>query len=265
MNAAAEARQSELDRALDAHELSPALAAELFAVADLLAGAAPLRNSLADPNLADDRRRELATGVLTGRVSAAATAVVGEAAALRWGSPTGLVDALERQGARALIGHAQATGRLDAVEDELFRFSRTVAADPALRLALDGRAAPADVRRQLVHDLLALKAEPVTVALAERAAVAGGRTFEGTLAGYLRLAAAARQRAIATVTVARPLSQEQRERLQAALVSQLGRQVNLQVMVDPEILGGARVQVGDEVIEGTVAARLAAAEHQLNQ
>ena len=265
MNAAAEARQSELDRALDAHELSPALAEELFAVADLLAGAAPLRNAVADPNVPDDRRRELATGVLAGRVSAAATAVAGEAAALKWGRATGLVDALERQGARALIGYAQVTGKLDTVEDELFRFSRTVAADPVLRLALDERAAPVAARRQLVHDLLALKAEPVTVALAERAAVAGGRTFEGTLAGYLRLAAMARQRAIATVTVAQPLAQAQRNRLQAALVSQLGRQVNLQVVVDPAVLGGARVQVGDEVIEGTVAARLAAAEHQLNQ
>ncbi len=67
------------------------------------------------------------------------------------------------------------------------------------------------------------------------------------------------------MTVARPLSQEQAERLRAALERQVGRQVNLQVVVDPAVVGGARVQVGDEVIEGTVAGRLAAAEKQLTQ
>lgn len=264
MNAAAEARLSELDRAVDAQELSPALAAELFAVADLLAETAPLRNALADPTMPDDRRRELATGVLAGRVSAAATAVAGEAAKLRWGSASGLTAALERQGVRALLGYAQAAGKLDAVEDELFRFSRAVAADPRLRQALDDRTAPAAVRAQLVRDLLALKAEPATVELAQRAAISGGRSIEATLADYLKLAAAARQRAIATVTVARAMTAAQRERLRAALVAQLGREVNLQVIVDPAVLGGARVQVGDEVIEGTVAGRLAAAEHQLS-
>ncbi len=264
MNAAAEARVSELDRATDALEPSPALAADLFAVADLLSGSAPLRNALADPTMPDDRRRELALGVLGGRVSEPATTVVAQAAALRWAGSSGLVAAVERQGVRVLLGRAQADGRLDAVEDELFRFSRTVAGDPALRQALDARTAPGPARAQLVRDLLASKTEATTLVLAERAAVTAARSFEATLAEYLKLAAAVRSRAIATVTVARPLAAEQAERLSSALVRQLGREVNLQVVVDPAVLGGARVQVGDEVIEGTVAARLAAAEHQLS-
>ncbi|MCC6495175.1 MAG: F0F1 ATP synthase subunit delta [Propionibacteriaceae bacterium] len=263
MNATAEARQSELDRALDAQELGSALAVELFAVADLLTAQPQLRNALADSTMPDDRRRELATGFLGPRVSAAATAVVAEAAALRWGSPSGLVAALERQGVRALLGQAQATGKLDTVEEELFRFSRTVVGDQALRRALDDRRAPRTARRQLVSDLLDGRVEPTTVELAARATGARARTYEATLADYLKLAAAARARAIAKVTVARDLTAAQRDRLQEALVRQLGRQVNLQVVVDPSVIGGARVQVGDEVIEGTVAGKLAAAEQQL--
>lgn len=263
MNAAAEARLSELDRVLDAQELSQALAAELFAVADLLANRAPLRNALTDPTMPEDRRRELATGVFTGRISAAATAVTGEAAALKWGSASRLVAALDRQGVRALLGHAQAAGLLDTVEEELFRFGRTVAANAELRQAIDDRSLPVPARQQLVNDLVQRRVRPETIELAKRAVADGGRPFDVTVSNYLKLAAAARQRAIATVTVARPLPADQKERLQAALVKQLGRQVNLQIVVDPKVLGGVRVQVGDEVIEGTVAGRLAAAEQQL--
>lgn len=265
MNAAAEARLSELDGVLDAQEASAEVAAELFAVADLLAGQAPLRNAMADPTVADDRRREFADGMFAGRLSPAAAAVVSAAAGLRWGSPSGLVAAIDRQGVRALFGHAQAAGTLDTVEDELFRFTRTVIGDTALRQAMDDRTVPASARQQLVRDLLVGKADPDTVELAGRAVATATVSFESTAESYLVQAAATRQRAIATVTVARPLTADQQERLQAAIERQLGRQVNLQVVVDPSVLGGARVQVGDEVIEGTVAGRLATAEKQLTQ
>ena len=265
MNAAAGARSSELDRVLDAQEQSPELAAELFAVADLLGGQAQLRNAMADPTVADDRRSEFANQVFGSRVGTPAAAVVAAAVGLRWGSSSGLVAAIDRQGVRALLGHAQAAGTLDTVEDELFRFGRTVLADQALRRALHDRSAPVALRQQLVSDLLASRANDDTVSLARRAVSAAKLSFDTAIQRYLTLAAAARARAIATVTVARPLSQEQKERLQKALERQLGRQVNLQVVVDPSVVGGARVQVGDEVIEGTVAGRLAAAEKQLTQ
>ena len=265
MNAAAEARSSELDRVLDAQSLSPELASELFAVADLLGGQAQLRNAMADPTVSDDRRSEFATGVFGSRIGAPATAVVAAAVGLRWGTASGLVAAIDRQGVRALLGHAHAEGALDTVEDELFRFGRTVVADQALRRALDDRSAPVALRQQLVSDLLAGRANDNTVSLARRAVSAAKLSFETAIGGYLTLAAATRARAIATVTVARPLTQEQKERLQAALERQIGRQVNLHIVVDPSVIGGARVQVGDEVIEGTVAGRLAAAEKQLTQ
>ncbi|MFT4110764.1 ATP synthase F1 subunit delta, partial [Propionicimonas sp.] len=186
-------------------------------------------------------------------------------AGLRWGSPSGLVVALDRQGVRALLEHARAADTLDTVEDELFRFTRTVVGDTALRQAIDDRVVPAAARQQLVADLLEDKADPDTVQLARRAVATATVSFESTAEEYLGLAAAIRQRAVAVVTVARPLEGGQKARLQAAIERQLGRQVNLQVVVEPSVIGGARVQVGDEVIEGTVAARLAAAEKQLTQ
>jgi F-type H+-transporting ATPase subunit delta len=263
MNAATEARQSELDRATDSTRPSAELAGELFAVADLLGEQPSLRNALADPTGSDDRRRGLADAVLGTRISAAAAGIVGEAASLRWGTGSRLVAALERQGLRALFAAAHAAGRLDTVEDELFRFSRTVVGNHPLREALDDHSAPVGVRQQLVSDLLAGKADAFTVQLAERAVAAPGRSFELTIDGYLRLAAATRQRQVAVVTVARPLDDEQRERLEAILSRKLDRRLTLQVLVDPSVLGGARIRVGDEVIEGTVAGRLTAAHEQL--
>jgi F-type H+-transporting ATPase subunit delta len=139
-----------------------------------------------------------------------------------------------------------------------------IAADPELRGVLEDRNASAEGRQQLVSDLLDGRALPATVALGRRAIGAANRTVVLTLDSYLRLAAEERSRAIAVVTVARPLTREQADRLRAALSTQVGREVSLQVMVDPAVIGGVRVQLGDEVIEGTVAGKLEAAERQLN-
>lgn len=264
MNAASLARQSELDQALDAQQPSAALAEELFAVADALAAQPGLRNALADPTAPDSARRALAGAVLTGRVSQAAVALAQAAAALRWSSAADLGAAIERQGVRAELALAQASGSLDLVEDELFRFGRVVDADNELRGVLGDRSAPLADRQQVVSDLLAGRVHPVTLSLARRAVTASARTYDLTLGAYLNLAAAARSRAIAHVVVARPLEPDQADRLRAVLSRQVGRDVGLQVVVDPEVVGGARVRIGDEVIDGTVAGKLEAASRQLS-
>ena len=112
--------------------------------------------------------------------------------------------------------------------------------------------------------MLTGKADEATIALARRALRGAERTVGRTLDSYLALAAEERNRAIAEVTVAVPLTAEQADRLRAALSRQVGREVGLQVNVDPAVIGGVRVRLGDEVIEGTVAGRLAAAERQLH-
>ena len=86
--------------------------------------------------------------------------------------------------------------------------------------------------------------------------VARARTFGNTIEGYVTLAAAQQNRVVATVRVARPLSQEQTNRLRAALSRQAGREVAIQEIVEPEVIGGIRVELGDQVIEGTVESRL---------
>lgn len=264
MSAAADARRSELDRLLDAQQLTPALADELFAVVGLLQGQSSLRNALSDPTAPDAARQELATGMFDGRIGEAALAVVRGAATLRWPSGATLVAALERQGARALLGLAQAAGDLDNVEDELFKLERIVSSDQGLRGVLEDRTIPAAGREQLVADLAGTKVLPTTLALARRAARNVEQGFAEAVAAQLALAASVRHRSIAYVTVARALSHDQAERLRKALSGQVGRDVNLQVSLDPGVVGGVRVRIGDEVIDGTLAARLEAAKRELN-
>ncbi|MBA3528767.1 MAG: F0F1 ATP synthase subunit delta [Propionibacteriaceae bacterium] len=237
---------------------SPAenLAADLFAVVDLLESAPTLRRALSDPGSPEAARRQLAHGVLDGKVSKPAANVVAEAAVVRWPGPRTFVAALERQGVRAELLTADADGQLEEVEDELFRFARLVQSNPGLRDALSDRSVALVHRQDLIGELLAGKASDSTLTLAKRAVVARERTFDNTIEGYVTLAAALKNRLVATVRVAKPLTEEQIARMQEALSRQVGRPVYVQVVLDESVLGGVRVELGDEVIEGTVAAKL---------
>lgn len=262
MSAVADARMSELDRITD--EVAPAgLASELFAIVDSIDAQPSLKRAFTDPTTPEAARESLAGALYDGKVSSGAMKVLREAVQLRWNSGATLVAALERQGVRAELRSALASGSLDNTEEQLFRFGRTVDANHELRAALGNRMAALEGRQQIVTDLLKGKATPSALLLARRAVKARERTFDLTVTSYLALAAALRQQTIAQVTVARPLDDQQAARLKAALTRQLGRSITLQVVVDPAVIGGVRVQVGDEVIEGTVADRLAEARRNL--
>jgi F-type H+-transporting ATPase subunit delta len=256
-----ESAVAELDAVLDRAELSPQLADELFAVVDLLQGSPTLRRAMTDPATPTERRQALARGLLQSRVGGATVELVAEAVGKRLGGGA-LLDALERQAVRALLKVADSQGRLDDVEDQLFRFGRVVEGDAALRGAITDRTSSLERREALVDQLLAGKAQPETVRLSRRAVAARDRNFARTLNGYVQQAAQMRDRLIAVVRVARPLEPQQWQRLQQALSRQAGREVALQEVVEPQLLGGARVEFGDEVIEGTVAGRLEAVRRQ---
>lgn len=264
MSALAEARLSALDRVLDAQPVSEALADELFSVVDALAAQPALRRALTDPGTADEARTQVVRTLFSGRVSDAAVTVLTEATRLRWSTTGALASALEREAVRALLSVAQNSGQLDEVEDQLFKVGRLVDANRDLRAALADRRSPLEGRQQLLASLVDGRVAPVVGRLAKRAVMAKSRTFDLTVEDYLKTAAALRQRAIATVEVARPMTDEQTERLRAALSRQVGRDVNLRVVLNPGVIGGVRVSLGDEVVEGTVAGRLADAERKLS-
>ncbi|HEY0698519.1 MAG TPA: F0F1 ATP synthase subunit delta, partial [Micromonospora sp.] len=118
-------------------------------------------------------------------------------------------------------------------------------------------AAPVAQRAELTRALLTGKARPVTVRLVEVALAGfGGRSFAGGLTRLVELAADRRDRQVAYVTVAAPLSEDEERRLGAKLSELYGREVTVKQTVDPEILGGMSVQVGSDLYDGTVLRRL---------
>jgi F-type H+-transporting ATPase subunit delta len=159
--------------------------------------------------------------------------------------------------ANALFSVAQGEANLDETEDELFRFARALEGSDALRAALTDDLIPAAKRQAIVEDVLGGKASRTTTALLSFVIGAGrGRDLPEIIDRLVHRAAGAKNLAVAEVRSAVPLSDDQRERLAAALANATGQSVTLKVIVDPSILGGIVAQVGDTVIDGSVRTRL---------
>ena len=114
-----------------------------------------------------------------------------------------------------------------------------------------------------MRSLLDGKALPATVALAQQALAGTYRTVAAALRPTSRSPPTVHGQRVATVRVAHPLSDADRQRLTDALSRQYDRQIHLNVVVDPDVLGGIRVEIGDDVIDGTVANRLDDARRKL--
>jgi F-type H+-transporting ATPase subunit delta len=231
---------------------------QLFAVVDLLEREPALRRNLSDPSRERAARTGLAQALLAGKISDVTLELVTELVAARWSEPGDMTDAAEELSVLAVAEAADKDGQLDELEDELFRFSRIVQGNPGLRSALSNQFVPAAARAGLVSELVTGKVSGHAARLITQAAAhPRGRSLDTGLEAYASLAADLRQRLVAEVHVAVPLTSEQRGRLAGALVAAYGHDVYMNVVVDPELIGGVTVRIGDELINGSVASRLA--------
>ena len=204
-------------------------------------------------------------GLFGGKVSDPAVTVVAGLVTARWSAQSDLLEALETLARRVVFTVAEREGVLEDVEDELFRFGRILAAQPRLAQLLSDQATPgrrprraaghADRRQGHRRDQGSCCEQTVREPRA--------RSLELVVGKLAELAAATRGRSVAQVTAAAPLTDEQESRLVQTLSRIFGRAVSVQVELDPDLLGGLVIRVGDEVIDGSVAARLAKARQQL--
>jgi F-type H+-transporting ATPase subunit delta len=240
------------------------LADELFAVARLLDGQLSLRRALSDPAGKPEDRAALARRLFAGKVSDVTLDLVETVARQRWSHPIDLVDAFMTLATEASLDAANVRGELDGVEDELFRFGRIVSGDRELGRLLSDRKASAEGKRALLDRLLSGRVSPVTEQLL-RNVLTGPHvgTAENAVERLSDVASRRRGQSVARVTSAVALTADQEQRLSDVLRRIYGRTVGLQITVDPSLLGGLIVQVGDEVIDGSIAHRLEAAERRL--
>ncbi|WP_433160520.1 F0F1 ATP synthase subunit delta [Kribbella sp. CA-247076] len=263
MRGASQESLARAEEALAGVTASDELGTELFSVAKVLDGNGSLRRALTDPARPAEAKTGLVQQLFGGKISAQAQEILNAAVSGRWVSGRDLGNALDQLSVEAEMAAADNRRKLDEVEDELFRLERVVAVERALSDKLSDRNIPLAPRQELIRGLLQNKADATTVRLAERAVDGRGRGFAASLRAFQVAAAARRSASIATVRVATDLSEAERTRLADALARQYGREIQLNVIVDPNVVGGVRVDIGDEVIDGTIAARLDEAQRRI--
>ena len=240
------------------------LADDLFAVVGLLDREHALRRALADPATPSGARGGLADRLFDGKIGRPALDVVSDVVKSRWSRAGDLLEGLESLARAAAFGVAEKDGSLDRVEDELFRFGRILDREPELSRLLSDTATPVDKRVVLLRDVLGGKVTPVTATLLEQAVRnPRSRNLDVAAEELSELAAARRDRYVAHVRTPMRMTGEQEQRLTDSLTRLYGRPISLQVELDPDLLGGLVVRVGGELIDGSVAGRLAAARRAL--
>ncbi|MGO1769400.1 MAG: F0F1 ATP synthase subunit delta [Microbacterium sp.] len=244
---------------LDAQQVDVSTARDLFTAARTVAGSSQLGGALADPTASESARQALVAGVF-GPLGEAARSVVSAAAQQRWSSVADLIDGLEDMAIRA----AGAAERSADLSRELFDVSRIIAQNPELELTLGGTLGDPDAKAELLEKLLAGQAsEATTLIVSELIRSLRGRRVRGVLRHAIDVVAEQSGRTVATVTVARALTAEQTDRLAAALSRSYGGEIALNQIIDAGVVGGIRVQVADDVIDGSISTRLTDLRHKL--
>lgn len=236
---------------------------ELFAVATVLDATPSVRRVLTDPASEPDARSGLAAAVMGEKIDTATLGIVDVAVQHRWSSGRDLADAMELAGLAAHVAAADQDGSLEALEAELFQAQRVVDGAPELRGGLADRTIDVEHKRTLIETIFDGKVSAGTLALLKQAAATRTGSFDAVLSRFAEEVAARRERLLAEVRSAYDLDDEERTRLAQALTASYGREVQVNVVVDPSIVGGLQVSIGDEVIDGTISGRLEDARRRL--
>lgn len=243
------------------------LSDELVAVAEMLAGEMVVTRYLTIPAEDSAPRVRLMERLLSGKVGDPTLEVMRAAVCARWSVDSDLIDAIEHMSRQALLEVAEREDTVGDVEDQLFRFSRILDAQPRLGILLGDYVVPAEHRVRLLRNVLGSASSGVnpivSALLTHTVELLRGQSAEEAMKFLAEVVVARRGEVVARVGAAAELSDAQRSRLTEVLGRIYGHPVAVQLQVDPALLGGLLIAVADEVIDGTLSSRLAAAEAQL--
>ncbi|MDP5228388.1 MULTISPECIES: F0F1 ATP synthase subunit delta [Arthrobacter] len=240
------------------------LANELFGILGTLDGSAGLRRALTDPSRTAEEKSGLIRGILAGKVSADAEQIAASLAASRWADARDIGDALETIAATVAIAVAESKGAaagggasgLETLENDLFAFNTVVASSHELQSALVDPAADPQRKAELALKLVPNASEEAQLLIRQAVVAPRGVKPVKLVERFAELAAKRQERWIATAEVTRALTGEQFNRLQAGLNALYGRDLKVNVAVEPTLIGGIRVKVGDEVVDASVLTKL---------
>ena len=228
------------------------LGGQLLSAARAIASSHQLVVILVDAGIPAEQRAALAQKAVGAGFTAQAKSLLGLLAGGRWSDADDLVGAIEEVGFRALAAAKSAEG----LESELFTVRSAITSDGRLELALGNRASPVESKLALVDTLLQ-DANPATRAIVRHVVLLPrGRKPVESIDRAQDIVAEGRDRLVAVVQTARPLSSTQATALAARLESAYGRKIAVNQVVEPDLVAGVRITIGDDVIDGTVRARL---------
>lgn len=243
------------------------LAEELFGVLDMLDSNAGLRRALTDPSRQGKDKSALVQQLIGGKVSEEAALIVKDLVATRWASARDIGDALEVLAATVAIAVAENKGAgaegLEGLENDLFAFMSVVASSHDLQRALSETQADAAAKSALALKLVPNAGDEARLLIRQAVLSPRGMRSSALVGRFVELVAERQERWIANVSVTRPLSEDQYSRLQAGLNGLYGRDLKVNLTVDPSLVGGVRVKVGDEVVDATAIARLSELRRKL--
>jgi len=238
----------------DASNVTPSTGEDLLAAGRAIEGSTGLRAVLADPTVEAERTSAL-LGNIFGSLDPVALTLLNGIVESRWSDQAQLIDSIEEIGIRAIV---RAAGDGATIESELFGFSQVVSSDAELELAIGSKLGDPANRAALVDALLAGKSSEATLLIVRHLVQSPrGRRIGKLLASAADIVADAAGAVVVTVTASVEPSSAQLGRIRTLLGAQYGRTPFLNLILDPDLVGGLRVQLGDEVIDGSVAARFA--------
>ena len=255
---------------LDDKRLST-LADELASVAQLLNREVVVMRYLTVPAEDEAPRVRLIERLVSGKVEDSTLDVLRAAVSERWSADSDLIDAIEHIARQALLMRAERSDQVDEVEDQLFglmaQLGLNLDAQPRLAILLGDETAPVERRVELLRKVLdsaSGRVNPIAIALlTQTIELLRGQPAEKAVLELAGVAVARRGEVVAHVSAAGELSDDQRTRLTEVLSRIYGHPVTLQTQVDSKLLGGLRISVGEEVIDGTLSSRLATARSHL--
>ncbi len=248
---------------LDADGLT-SLADDLASTVKLLRREPVLARHLADPSSDRAARAHLVDRLLSGKVSDPALQVLKTASEQRWSSTSDLTLGLQHIASLALLVRAERDDQIEDVEDQLFRFSRILDSEPRLITLLGDYTTPLEGRISLLNNVLAGRASKNTADLLRQTVeLLHGERADESVRDLANLAVSRRGEVVAHVRAASELTDAQNRRLTELLTRIYGHPVSVQLDVEPALIGGLTIAVGDEVIDGSLSSKLESAETHL--
>ena len=234
---------------------SLATAEALFGASAVIGASSQLRSTLSNPAIEVSAKQGLVAQVFGKGFDKSAAMLLGVAIEQRWSSESDLVAGIEDLALRCAASSVKTAG---AIEGELFSFARAVSSDAELELALGSKLGNPDAKATLARNLLTkAKALPATVVIVSSLVRSPrGRRIGALLTSAADIVADQGGCLVATVTSAQPLESGQLNTVSAVIALRYGRKAVLNTVVDPGSLGGVRIQVGNDVIDGSIATLL---------